>query len=266
MINRNDTNIDKISESNGATLLSIIVPVHNEEDNIKQLVEEIELALDGYSEYEIIYVDDGSTDNSFYIIHDLAKSRLNLRILRSYDRCGQSSAIYSGILAASGQIIVTLDGDGQNDPADIPRLLETFNKNANRGGLMIIGWRKLRNDGWVKRITSYVANGIRSGLLSDHTPDTGCGLKVFRKDEFLRLPTFNHMHRFLPALTLRAGGKVLSLEVNHRPRQNGKSKYGTFDRLLVGLIDLFGVVWLNRRTINVITNEVSISPDENNVT
>ena len=161
--------------------------------------------------------------------------------------CGQSAAINTGVKAATGDWIATLDGDGQNDPADIPALLARALSESSVGPLLIAGHRTRRQDGRVKRLTSRVANGARARLLHDHTADTGCGLKLFRRADFLDLPRFDHMHRYLPALFLRAGGQVVSVPVNHRPRTRGTSKYGTLDRLWVGLFDLVGVYWLQRR-------------------
>jgi dolichol-phosphate mannosyltransferase len=226
--------------------LSVIVPVRNEAENIAPLVAEIGAALDGVAAYEIVYVDDGSTDATAAELARAAANFPHLRIVRHGSSCGQSAAIRTGVKAALGEWIATLDGDGQNDPADIPRLLAM----AREAGVstLIAGWRQKRKDtGW-KRFSSRVANGVRSRVLRDATPDTGCGLKVFRREMFLDLPYFDHMHRFLPALVQRAGGRTLSVPVNHRPRARGVSNYGTLDRLLVGIVDLFGVMWLVRRS------------------
>ncbi len=228
--------------------LSVVVPVHNEAENVEPLVAEIEAALDPTYEYEIIYVDDGSTDQTPTLLHALARRSPRLRVLRHTRCCGQSTALLSGIRVASGVFIVTLDGDGQNDPADIPKLYSTLKAGETTDGLsMVAGYRAKRQDtGW-RRFSSKVANAVRASLLRDQTPDTGCGLKVCRREVYLTLPYFDHMHRFLPALVQRAGGRVQSVEVNHRPRLRGTSKYGTWHRLWVGLIDLLGVMWLQRR-------------------
>ena len=163
--------------------------------------------------------------------------------------CGQSTAVRTGVKSARAPVIATLDGDGQNDPADIPALLEALAGAAPDTRLrMVAGYRKRRRDTWIKRISSRVANAVRSRLLGDATPDTGCGLKVFYRDTFLELPYFDHMHRFLPALVQRAGWEVTSVEVNHRHRERGSSKYGTLDRLVAGIDDLLGVMWLKRRS------------------
>ncbi|HWP01791.1 MAG TPA: glycosyltransferase family 2 protein [Methylococcus sp.] len=228
--------------------VSVVVPVHNEKENLAPLVEEIVREMAAIGEYEIIYVDDGSDDGTTESLRMLAERIPELRILRHARCCGQSTALRTGILAARGSYIATLDGDGQNDPADIPRLLAALDRLADANGRgMVAGHRRRRRDtGW-RRFSSKVANAVRGTLLKDHTPDTGCGLKVFPRDLFLELPYFDHMHRFLPALVRRAGAPVISVEVNHRPRLRGTSKYGTWHRLWVGIVDLIGVMWLQRR-------------------
>ena len=224
-------------------LLSVVVPVRNETSNIAPLVAEISAALLGVP-HEIVYVDDGSTDTTGNELAALSSS-YPLRWLRHAQSCGQSAAVVTGVRAARGIWIATLDGDGQNDPADIPAMLARALRSS--GPILVAGHRTKRRDTWRKRISSRVANKIRAGLLGDHTPDTGCGLKLFRREDFLGVPHFDHMHRFLPALFLRAGAEVVSVSVNHRPRERGVSNYGTLDRLLVGIPDLFGVWWLIRR-------------------
>lgn len=228
--------------------LSVVVPVHNEAENLKPLIDEIVQALEGLSDYEIVYVDDGSTDDTLARLTALLPNFPRLRVLHHKKGCGQSTALLTGIRAASGTAIATLDGDGQNDPADIPRLLQALRELQHETPkAMVAGYRKKRKDtGW-RKFSSRVANTVRGGLLGDNTPDTGCGLKVFSRALFLELPYFDHMHRFLPALAQRAGGKVISVEVNHRPRLSGVSKYGTWQRLWVGIVDMFGVIWLQRR-------------------
>ena len=225
--------------------LSIVIPVKNEGPNIAPLVAEIHAALDRLVGFEIVYVDDGSADDTVARIRALQIHDSKLRLVRHQQSCGQSTAVRSGVKAARGRWVATLDGDGQNDPADIPALWRL----ASTGGTaeLYAGWRTKRQDRAIKRLSSRLANAVRSWLLGDATPDTGCGLKLFERATFLELPYFDHMHRFLPALVLRAGGRVVSVEVNHRPRQRGKSNYGTFDRLWVGITDLFGVMWLQRR-------------------
>jgi len=230
--------------------LSIVIPVRNEAANIAPLVAEIRAVLDGRFDYEIVYVDDGSTDATSAEIKALKQGFPRLCLLRHAARSGQSAAIRSGVKAARAPWIVTLDGDGQNDPADIPRLWEIARLTPEAEKLLIAGFRQKRRDSYVKRIASRIANGVRASLLGDGTPDTGCGLKLFRRDLYLDLPFFDHNHRFLPALVLRQGGRVASVEVNHRRRERGQSNYRVFDRLWVGIADLFGVMWLKRRTSN----------------
>ena len=227
--------------------LSVVIPVKNEAGNIAPLVAEITAALDRRVDYEIVYVDDGSTDATAAEIRDLQESMPRLRLVRHARSCGQSTAIRSGVKAAHGVWIATLDGDGQNDPADIRTLWQIAQASPAIPPLLIAGQRTRRQDSWSKRRASRIANAVRRGLLHDATPDTGCGLKLFRRALFLDLPYFDHMHRFLPALVLREGGVVRSVPVNHRPRQRGLSNYGVLDRLGVGIVDLLGVMWLRRR-------------------
>lgn len=227
--------------------LSVVVPVKNEADNILPLIEEIDRALTPTGvAYEIVYVDDGSNDATPAKLAEAARRFPRLRRLRHIKSCGQSAAIRSGVFAARGRAIATLDGDGQNDPADLPRLWSAFNA-PGADLAMIAGQRVKRQDTLVRRWSSRIANRVRAGLLGDDTPDTGCGLKLFRRDAFLRLPYFDHMHRFLPALMKREGLKVGLEAVNHRPRERGTSKYGINNRLWVSLVDLVGVVWLQAR-------------------
>jgi dolichol-phosphate mannosyltransferase len=227
--------------------LSVVIPVKNEAGNIAPLVSEIAAALEGRLEYEIVYVDDGSDDATAGEIRRLQAASPRLRLVQHRSSCGQSAAIRSGIKAACGAWIATLDGDGQNDPADIPALWAIAQESPALPPLLVAGHRAHRQDSWSKRRASRIANAVRRWLLRDDTPDTGCGLKLFRRDLFLDLPYFDHMHRFLPALVLREGGVVRSVPVNHRPRERGVSKYGVLDRLGVGITDLLGVMWLLRR-------------------
>jgi dolichol-phosphate mannosyltransferase len=237
--------------------LSVVVPVRDEEANIAPLIDEICSSLDGLLGYEIVYVDDGSSDKTWERLVEMSETLSHLRIVRHRKSFGQSTAIHTGVKWARSPLIATLDGDGQNDPADIPRLLEVFNSADSPIGLrLVIGHRRKRQDSWVKRASARVANQVRGYLLKDRTPDTGCGLKLFARDTFLELPFFDHMHRFLPALILRSGGAVLSVEVNHRPRKHGLSHYGIWDRLWVGLVDLLGVMWLRRRSKTAEIEEV----------
>ena len=228
--------------------LSIVVPVRNEQDNILPLLEEIHAALAaGAGDFEVLYVDDGSTDATPARLAEAMAKYPRLRVLRHAQSCGQSAALMTGFRAARGEWIATLDGDGQNDPADLPRLIAAREGTAGANVRLIAGYRKKRQDNWLKRVSSRIANGVRSRLLGDATPDTGCGLKLIQRSTCLELPYFDHMHRFLPALVQRNGGATVSVEVNHRPRSRGVSNYGLFDRLWVGIVDLAGVMWLKRR-------------------
>lgn len=235
--------------------LSVVVPVFNERDNIPPLLAEIAAALRGCVEYEVVYVDDASRDDSLAVLQAERARHPELRIVRHLKQSGQSTAIWNGVRAARGGWIATLDGDGQNDPADIPNLLAA-RAQADARTKLFAGWRTTRRDTFSKRVSSKIANGVRSALLHDATPDTGCGLKLFARDVFLLLPYFDHMHRYLPALVKRAGFASVSVPVSHRHRTRGVSKYGMWDRLWVGLADLRGVGWLMRRAKVTDTEEV----------
>jgi len=228
--------------------LSVVVPVKNEQDNVEPLVREIAAALSGNTTFEIIYIDDGSTDATQACLQALKTEFPMLRVIRHRESCGQSRAVTTGVTAARYEWIATLDGDGQNDPADIQALLAKLTDPTQPKNLeLLAGWRAKRIDTFLRRLSSKVANGVRSRLLKDNTPDTGCGLKVFARETFLQLPNFDHVHRFLPALVMRNGGAVVSVPVHHRARERGTSKYGIHNRLWVGIVDLFGVAWLQRR-------------------
>jgi dolichol-phosphate mannosyltransferase len=229
--------------------LSIVIPARNEAENIAPLVDEIRAALDGQLAYEIVYVDDGSDDATAAEVLRLGAGAGDLRLVRHRQSYGQSAAIASGVGAARAAWIATLDADGQNDPADVRALWKLAQAAPPMPPLLIAGERVRRHDRWSKRVASRIANAVRRRLLDDATPDTGCGLKLFPRALFLALPAFDHMHRFLPALVLRAGGTVHSVPVNHRPRRLGVSKYGVLDRLGVGVVDLLGVLWLKRRAL-----------------
>ena len=234
-----------------APALSVVIPVHDEADNVGPLAAEIHAALDGRVEFEIVYVDDASGDDTPQRLRELARNDPRLRVLRHRANAGQSTALLTGVRHARGALIATLDGDGQNDPADIPALLARWDDEQRAGAdgpLLIAGWRASRRDTWIRRLSSRIANGVRRRVLGDGTPDTGCGLKLFRRDDFLALPYFDHLHRFLPALVIRHGGHVVSVPVNHRPRLRGRSHYGVGNRLFVGIVDMGGVLWLRRRT------------------
>ncbi len=237
--------------SAAAVMLSVVVPVYNEMENIEPLVAEIRDALDGLIGYEILYVDDGSSDGSLALLEKLTSEIPHFRFVAHDGNFGQSAAMATGVMSARGELIATLDGDGQNDPADIPKLLGCLSMQAGEriDRVLVVGRRKKRRDTWLKRISSRIANGVRSRMLNDDTPDTGSGLKVFARSLFLALPMFDHMHRFLPALVIRNQGKVISVEVNHRLRMLGTSKYGLHNRLWVGIVDMLGVMWLQRRSV-----------------
>lgn len=235
--------------------LAVVVPVKNEADNVLPLIEEIYAALKDRLPFEIIYVDDGSDDATPTRLDEAQQRFPMLRIVRHGASCGQSQAVHSGVRAARAPWIATLDGDGQNDPADIPAMLDRRDQEAAAHGadisrVMIAGHRQKRQDNGLRKMSSKVANKVRSSMLKDDTPDSGCGLKLFARETFLAFPRFDHMHRFLPALIRRDGGLVVSVRVNHRPRERGVSKYGVWNRLWVGIIDLFGVWWLQRRARN----------------
>ena len=236
-------------------MLSVVVPVYNEQDNVAPLVGEIVAALRGSVDFEIVYVDDDSTDATLARLQALKAEVPELRIVRHLANGGQSTATRNGVKAARGAWIATLDGDGQNDPADIPKLLAERDRAASDVKLFA-GWRVERKDSGSKRWASKWANAIRSRMLRDATPDTGCGIKLFEREAFLDLPYFDHMHRYLPALMQRAGWKTVSVPVNHRHRGSGVSKYNNFNRALAGVADLRGVAWLIRRNRVVATEEL----------
>ena len=226
---------------------SVVVPVCNEAENVEPLAREIDAALNNRA-YEMIFVNDGSTDETAAILKKLKSSLPALRVLSHSFRSGQSAAVASGVRAARAPWVATLDGDGQNDPADIPRLIEARDGPEGRGVQLIMGNRKAsRKDTAFRKLQSSVANGVRSSLLGDGTPDTGCGIKLFSREVFMDLPRFDHMHRFLPALFQRHGARVVSVPVSHRPRTRGTSKYGMLNRAWVGIVDIIGVMWLRRR-------------------
>jgi len=235
--------------------LSVVVPVHNERDNIVPLLTEIAAALRGKTDFEIVYVDDLSRDDTLAVLTAVKAQFPELRVLRHVAQSGQSTALRTGIKAARGAWIATLDGDGQNDPADIPKLIEM--RDASPATIKLYaGWRVNRQDSGSKRWASKWANAIRSRLLRDDTPDTGCGIKLFERAVFLDLPYFDHMHRYLPALFQRAGWQVKSVPVNHRARGAGVSKYNNLNRALVGIADLRGVAWLIRRSKRTAVEEI----------
>jgi len=232
--------------SDTQTAVSVVVPVRNEADNVAPLVAEITGALDGRWAYEIIYVNDGSTDATGERLLELMKRHPQLRQLRHATSSGQSAAVRSGVRAARGAIVATLDGDGQNNPVFLPALIAAIENGGGRVGLAA-GQRVGRKDTGFKRWQSRTANGVRNAILKDGTRDTGCGLKAFRREVFLAMPYFDGLHRFLPALVRREGFDIAYVEVIDRPRHSGVSNYGFFDRLWIGIMDLAGVWWLIRR-------------------
>lgn len=224
--------------------LSLVIPVFNEALNVKHLYEEIAQVLDEQTyRFEILFVDDGSTDDTAAAILQLHQQDPRVRLVRHKKNYGQSAGLVSGALAAVYPWLVTLDGDGQNDPRDIPRLFAALTSPK----VVVFGNRVKRDDSVMRRLSSRIGNGIRQRLLNDDCPDTGCSLKLFSREAFLRLPHFNHLHRFLPALFKRAGYQIINLPVHHRPRQYGVSKYGVMNRVFVGIYDLIGVRWLIQR-------------------
>lgn len=231
------------------TPISIVIPMYNEVDNVEPFVSEIHNSLkDQIADYEIIAVDDGSTDGTDIALKMLAQTIPTLHPLYHDGNFGQSAATVSGIRAAQYPWIVTMDGDAQNDPHDIPLLLEQLEQHQHHyPTLLIAGNRKKRNDNWVRKLSSRIGNGVRHAILKDDCMDTGCSLKLFSRDVFLRMPHFNHLHRFIPSLIKRCGGHIINVPVNHRPRTRGQSKYGIMNRLWVGIVDLFGVRWLMKR-------------------
>jgi len=225
---------------------TIVIPVFNEEESIRALLDEISESVSKYS-FEIVVVDDCSSDTTLEVLSQSKNSLENLRVISHDQNLGQSSAIHTGVSNAKSNWIVTLDGDGQNDPKDISSLFHKIQE-INNDQLMIAGHRVVRKDNWLKRFSSKYANKIRRKILNDDIPDTGCGLKIFSRDMFLKLPFFEHMHRYIPALFRSYGGQVLSIPVNHRQREKGSSKYGFSNRFWVGIIDLIGVKWLQKRS------------------
>ncbi len=229
---------------------SVVIPVFNEEENVGPLSGEIANAMRNLP-YEMIFIDDASTDGTLKALSTLKSTHKTLRVLSHRKNSGQSRSVRSGVKAANGDIIATLDGDGQNDPADIPALINKMIRNDAPMNLALVGGRRAkRKDTWAKRAASRFGNGVRKWLLKDKADDTGCGLKVFKRDAFLNLPYFDHIHRYIPSLMLREGYTIEFEDVGHRNRQFGVSKYTNFGRLIVSISDLRGVMWLNRRSQN----------------
>lgn len=231
-------------------MISVIIPVHNEQDNIVSLLSEIERAALAAPISEVIYIDDASTDKTPQILKQARERFPFLRVIRHSVRSGQSAAFMTGARAAGNAILVFMDGDGQNDPADVAKLLAAYQTASNKNRkVMVAGQRQKRQDNALRRISSRLANRIRSWLLKDGTRDTGCSLKLIGREDYLRLPFFNHMHRFLPALLIRDQVQIMHVDVSHRPRQAGVSKYGFWNRFWVGILDLLGVKWLMMRAL-----------------
>lgn len=233
-------------ESGPVPAISVVVPVRNEAGNIGPLVAEIEAALAPVAPFEIVYVDDGSDDATPQELMALAQAKSVLRIVRHAQSCGQSAAVRSGVRVARGAMVATLDGDGQNDPAFIPAMMAAMQQGGPMIGL-VAGQRVGRKDTGFKKLQSRIANAVRRSVLKDDTRDTGCGLKLVRREVYLALPYFDALHRFMPALVAREGYGVAHVDVVDRPRRMGTSKYGMWDRLWVGIMDLMGVWWLIRR-------------------
>lgn len=245
--------------------ISIIIPAYNEQDNIKNLIENIICVFADKNPIEIVVVDDCSTDHTLIICAELKKIHPLFTYLRHQKKSGQSVAVFTGVQHARFECIATLDGDGQNPPAEILKLLAAYTHYADhQATALFAGHRVGRQDPWVKRASSAVANAVRKKLLKDDCPDSGCGLKLFHKTTFLTLPHFNHWHRFLPALYKRSGYAIVNVPIAHAPRQHGQSKYTTWGRLWVGVIDLLGVAWLARRPCQaLLTSEKHQETHEN---
>jgi len=236
--------VEGSSPAESVPSVSIIVPVHNEAENIPALADEIAAALKG-RRFEAIFVNDGSSDETEKTLKQLGTTRPWLRQIKHTRSCGQSAAVRSGVRTARAPVVATLDGDGQNDPAFIPKLLATLENAPPKVGL--VNGQRLKRKGGFKRLQSMIANSVRAAVLRDDTRDTGCGLKAFRRDVYLALPYFDALHRFTPALVKREGYDVAYVEVVDRPRAHGKSHYGMWNRLWIGILDLAGVFWLIRR-------------------
>lgn len=230
------------------TNVSVVIPVKNEAENIRPLIDRIVTALEPVGGFDVIVVNDGSTDGSSDVVEEAMKSYKNLSLIEHASSAGQSAAVHSGVLAAKSPLIATLDGDGQNPPEDLPKLLAPLLDETARKELgLVAGQRIGRQDRFSKKLASKLANGLRGFLLKDGTRDTGCGLKAFRREAFLQLPYFNHMHRYLPALFKAYGWTVVHVDVSHAARVAGRSNYSNLQRALVGVVDLLGVMWLIRR-------------------
>lgn len=231
--------------------ISLVIPVYNEEESITPLLEEAFSTFNeqDFPQFECVVVDDASKDKTLEVLLKLCQRFPRLRVVKHVKNSGQSAAVVTGVYAAKHPWIATVDGDGQNPPAEILKLIKAKPDDTSRGCLLI-GHRTKRNDSFVKRLSSRVANKVRRAILKDDCPDTGCGLKLFTRNTFIRLPLFKNCHRFMPALFNRAGVKAISVPIAHRDRERGQSKYGVMNRLWVGIIDMFGVAWLARRPLS----------------
>ena len=227
--------------------VSVVVPVFNEEDNIRPLIQEIDAALRPLGKtYEIVYVDDCSTDSSLDVLHAVQTERKDLRVLRHGINSGESAASLTGMQHARGEVIITIDADLQNDPADIPMLLEHLTDGVDA----VCGVRRKREDDWVKRLSSRVANAFRNGVTGDVIADAGCTYRALRRSSLHDLPVFNGLHRFLPTLLRLQGYTVVEVKVNHRPRTAGVSKYGVGNRAWRGVVDCFAMRWFRKRCVS----------------
>lgn len=233
--------------------ISVVVPVYNEQDNVRPLILEIQTAMAHCANSEIVIVDDHSKDSTLENLQQLLTEVPTLKVVKHKRNMGQSAAVASGVRAASLPWIATLDGDGQNNPADIPALMSQAQQALQNGQqhILCMGYRQKRNDNIIRKLSSRIANGVRTFCLKDSCPDSGCGIKLFLREDFLKLPLFRNCHRFLPALFKRCGATVINVPVSHRERLRGESKYGIMNRLFVGIVDLIGVSWLMRRPIDV---------------
>lgn len=240
--------------------VSVVIAACNEIENIDPLLAEVNQALQTIERFEVIVVDDGSKDGTRERLQQLTQHYPHLRLINHVRNYGQSIAVVTGVRAAKYPWVITMDGDGQNDPADFSKMFAAVeNIHQSSRPILIAGIRVKRNDNWLRRQSSTIANRIRARLLRDDCPDSGCGLKLFPRDIFLQLPHFNHLHRFLPALFKRVNALIINVPVNHRPRLRGQSKYGMMNRLWIGIVDIFGVMWLIHRPCPLETHDVSTS-------
>jgi dolichol-phosphate mannosyltransferase len=239
--------------------LSAVIPVHNEQGNVANLAREIHVVSESCNIQSIIFVDDNSSDETTKILQQLKSEIGILRILHHREQCGQTAAIFTGIKAADTPWVVTMDGDGQNCPDDIPAMVEALMNCNNEKVRIVNGNRNKKNnrkDTFMKRLSSKIANAVRSRLLNDSVPDSGCGLKLMHRDTYLMLPYFKNLHRFTPALFIRTGAEVISVDVGHRNRSSGVSHYGLFNRLWIGIVDLLGVTWLMKKGYHAQVDEL----------